>query len=444
MITPANLATPGWGVLLIFASVTRLAAALPEAEILTGIDQRIATHRQSDAVVSVITPAGTPVRQARVTVRQTRHAFLFGCNIYMWGRNGNARDEIAYRRQFSNVFNFATLGFYWNDQKSQRGQAAHTRNERIARWCVQKQMVPKGHPLVWNQADPKWLPHDVDEIRDLQMAYIDDCMTRFRDLIEVFDVVNEATHFDRARFVQRAPKTSAMWQKFGRIKFTRQCFQQARQGNPAASLLINDYRVDRAYKSLIEKLVDDDGKRLYDVIGIQSHMHEDVWSTAKVWEVCERFATFGVPLHFTEMTITSGKLGLRLARQGKGPWLSTPGREAFQAREVKRFYRLLFSHPAVEAISWWDFTDRGAWQKAPGGLVRMDMSPKPAYQALQKLIKQTWWTDDAATTDADGNAEFRPFYGQHNVTVVVPGQPPVTRSMSVRKGDSNRLVITLP
>jgi len=52
MITPANLATPGWGVLLIFASVTRPAAALPEAEILTGIDQRIATHRQSDAVVS--------------------------------------------------------------------------------------------------------------------------------------------------------------------------------------------------------------------------------------------------------------------------------------------------------------------------------------------------------------------------------------------------------
>ena len=178
-------------------------------------------------------------------------------------------------------------------------------------------MVPKGHPLVWNQADPEWLPHDVDEIRDLQMAYIDDCMTRFRGLIEVFDVVNEATHFDRARFVQRAPKTSAMWQKFGRIEFTRQCFQLARRGNHAASLLINDYRVDPAYKSLIEKLVDDDGERLYDVIGIQSHMHEGVWSTAKVWEVCERFATFGVPLHFTEMTIIP-----------RANWVSDwPGRE---------------------------------------------------------------------------------------------------------------------
>ena len=444
MITSANLATPARVALLVLAGVTPLAAALPEAEILARIDQRIAAHRQGDAVVSVITSAGTPVRQARVTVHQTAHAFLFGCNIYMWGRNGHAGDEITYRRQFANLFDFATLGFYWNDHKSRRGQAAHTRNEQIARWCVQQQMFPKGHPLVWNQADPEWLPRDVDEIRELQMAYIDDCMVRFRDLIEVFDVVNEATHFDRARFVQRAPKTSAMWQKFGRIEFTRQCFQRARQGNPAASLLINDYRVGPAYKALIEKLVDDDGKPLYDVIGLQSHMHEGVWSTAKVWEVCERFAAFGAPLHFTETTITSGKLGFRLARPGKGPWFSTPDREAFQAREVERFYRLLFSHPAVEAISWWDFTDRGAWQKAPGGLVRMDMSPKPAYHVLEKLIKQTWWTDDTARTDADGNAKFRPFHGQHDVTVVLPGQPPVTQSMSVRKGDSNRLVITLP
>ena len=74
----------------------------------------------------------------------------------------------------------------------------------------------------------------------------------------------------------------------------------------------------------------------------------------------------------------------------------------------------------------------------------MDMSPKPAYHVLEKLIKQTWWTDDTARTDADGNAKFRPFHGQHDVTVVLPGQPPVTQSMSVRKGDSNRLVITLP
>ena len=91
MITSANLATPARVALLVLAGVTPLAAALPEAEILARIDQRIAAHRQGDAVVSVITSAGTPVRQARVTVHQTAHAFLFGCNIYMWGRNGHPR-----------------------------------------------------------------------------------------------------------------------------------------------------------------------------------------------------------------------------------------------------------------------------------------------------------------------------------------------------------------
>ena len=53
---------------------------------------------------------------------------------------------------------------------------------------------------------------------------------------------------------------------------------------------------------------------------------------------------------------------------------------------------MLFSHPAVAAVTWWDFTDQDAWQQAPAGLVRDDMSPKPAYEQLRSLIKGKWWT----------------------------------------------------
>ena len=72
-------------------------------------------------------------------------------------------------------------------------------------------------------------------------------------------------------------------------------------------LLINDYRTDPAYERVIEQLVDEKGKRLYDVIGIQSHMHGGVWSNGQIWKVCQEFSRFGVPLHFTETTILSGE-----------------------------------------------------------------------------------------------------------------------------------------
>ena len=69
------------------------------------------------------------------------------------------------------------------------------------------------------------------------------------------------------------------------------------------------------------------------------------------------------------------------------PQRSAPGQsdsyehEAQQAQEVEDLYRVLFSHPSVEGITWWDFSDQGAWMKAPAGLLRKDMSPRPAYLA---------------------------------------------------------------
>ena len=103
---------------------------------------------------------------------------------------------------------------------------------------------------------------------------------------------------------------------------------------------------------------------------------------------------------------------------------------------------MLFSHPAVEAITWWDFSDRGAWQRAPAGLLRKDLSPKPVYQRLMALIKDKWWTRTTTKTDADGMARFRGFLGQYHVTVAVDGKPSVTKQMTVDRDDPNQITVT--
>ena len=84
-------------------------------------------------------------------------------------------------------------------------------------------------------------------------------------------------------------------------------------------------------------------------------------------------------------------------------WNTTPDGEAKQADYVAQFYTLLFSHPSVRAITWWDFSDANAWLGAPSGLVRKDMTPKPAYTRLMDLIHTQWWTNATGKTNRAGS-----------------------------------------
>jgi len=424
------------------------AAAAPPAQTLhagnwqAAAKARIEQHRKADARITVVDAAGNPVPDVELTVKQTRHAFLFGCNIFAFDSYRQQRDTDTYRHRFKDLFNYATLPFYWPSYERRRGQPRHAELEHIARWCRANHITTKGHPLAWNFADPAWLPEDPDVIRQLQLARIRDCVTRFHGLIDIWDVVNEATHFDRESFQQRAPKLTRMWKETGQIEFVAQCFRAAREANPSATLLINDYRTDPAYGKLMRQLIAAMGKRPFDVIGIQSHMHNGIWSNDKLWEVCERFSQFHVPLHFTELTVVSGKSGWELARR-EGQWQSTPEGEVKQAEDTVRIYTMLFSYPAVTAITWWDLGDRHAWQRAPAGLLRKDLSPKPAYEQLHDLIRRQWWTQTTVRTDAQGRATFRGFLGDYDIRATPDDSKPANARLKLRKDGANSVTLRL-
>jgi GH35 family endo-1,4-beta-xylanase len=195
----------------------------------------------------------------------------------------------------------------------------------------------------------------------------------------------------------------------------KQAFATARSANPKAVLALNDYDTTPKYEGLIR-----DGLAAgadIDVLGIQSHMHYGYWGEKTIWETCERFAKFGRPLHWTEVTILAGPRREKLDYSKRyDDWLSTSEGEKQQAEQVEQFYTLLFSHPAVAAITWWDLSDLDAWLGAPAGLLRKDMTPRPAYEALMKLVKGRWWTGEVrARTDGAGQVHFRGFLGSYVV-----------------------------
>jgi len=398
------LATPAW-----CAENQNLSA--DPGEILKEAPGRIAKCRMGEGTVVARNAKGKPVRGAKVTIEQLRHDFLFGSNLFQFGHCGTPEQEEQYRQRFTALFNYCTLGFYWAGFEPERGKPNYDYIDKVVEWARAQQVTCKGHPLVWDHpaSSPRWLPDDQQEIAKLSDARVQEIVARYKGRIDVWDVVNEATHLPQGVNQTKMAKWGAA---LGSAPYVAHPLRIARAANPQARLVVNDYRTDPPYLQLLEQ-VTAQGKSLFDIVGIQSHMHDAVWPTNKVWEICDTYQRLGLPIHFTETTILSG------SRQGPGEnWNKTdPEAEAKQAEQTAALYTTLFSHPAVQAVTWWDFSDYHAWQGAPAGWVRDDMSPKPVYHRLKDLVRKQWWTKTTGVTDKEGRFSTRAFFGTYKITV---------------------------
>ena len=425
---------------LCFLAILLFPAFVAAQDWRTEANARIEQHRKEN-ITLFVTAEGKPLTGATVTVEMVNHEFLFGSNIFL-AQNPDrqpAQQLADYHQRFAELLNFATLPFYWASYESVRGQPNYAHSERIVEWCKEQGIRTKGHPLVWNTSDPHWIKEmPIDDLYRVQIDRVTACVERLRGKIDTWDVINEVSEWSRPTMINQVPKLTELGQMKGEIELAKASFAAARKANPEAILLINDYIVDDRYAAVVEKLVDDSGKPLYDVIGIQGHMHSGTWNNARIWEVCERFAKFNVPLHFTELTILSTDearnwWGENSNNQGAQ---TTPAGELKQAEEVERIYTMLFSHPSVEAITWWDFSDSGAWMRAPAGFLRRDMTPKPAYEVLKTLIKEKWATNVTVKTDDSGEVPLRAFRGEYRFIVTLSdGSKKVTEpKQRIQKG----------
>ena len=381
---------------------------------------RIERHRTAEVTLTVMGSGGKPLANAAVTVRQERHKFLFGCNAFEINTSDTSEVQKGYQDRFAALLNYATLPFYWGGFEREQGKPGTARVHMMAEWCASRDIETKGHPLCWHEVPPKWLfGRPLEEVERLQLGRITREVTDLRDLMHRWDVVNEAVRMPT--FDPDSNPIGGLCRKLGAVELIRRTFAAARAADPKATLLLNDYDTSENYAKLIQGCLD--AGVPIDVIGIQSHMHGGYWGARHAWEVCERFAKFGKPLHFTELTILSADKHPKMDWKSTLPdWNTTPEGETRQAREVAEFYRTLFSHPAVQGVTWWDFSDRHSWMGAPSGLVRKDMSPKPAYEALMKMVKGEWWTgEQKLTTDAEGRVKFRGFLGDYTASAADKG-----------------------
>ena len=385
---------------------------MSEKEILASAPERIRRSRSAGVELRFVDRSGAPLPNTAVHVHLTRHAFKFGCNAFLLDGIADGTLQRAYEERFTGLLNYATLPFYWGGYEREKGVTGEARLGRMAEWCAGHAIPAKGHPLVWHEVYPQWghaCPDD-EVIARLEERVVE-LVSRFRGSVDIWDVVNEATvshRFDNAigRWIARE----------GAGACVAQALRWARGANPSATLLYNDFNLSDDFQRLIANLLD--GGAPLDAIGIQSHMHKGTWALERAWQVCETYARYGLPLHWTELTVLSGQP--KRADDDdwhtrRVDWASTPQGESSQAEYGEKLYTLLFSHPAVEAITWWDLSDHASWQGAPSGLVGADMTPKPLYERLQQLVGEEWSTDARVTSDEDGRAHLRCTYGHYRV-----------------------------
>ena len=277
------------------------------------------------------------------------------------------------------------------------GQPLTESRMRAARLLQQHGVRVKGHPLCWHTACADWLmQYDNKTILQKQLDRIQREVSNFKGVVDMWDVINEVVIMP----VYRSDNAvSRICRYLGPVELVRQIFAAAKQENPQATLLINDFNLSDKYRNLIAACLD--AGVPISSIGLQTHQHQGYMGRERLEELNKLFDKWKDETARQKIVLTIVP--------------STPEGEERQRREWREMYEILFSHPKVEAITGWDFAD-GAWLNAPSGLLRADNSPKPSYRELQRLIHEEWTSQGELHTDENGVAElagFRETYSLH-------------------------------
>jgi len=320
-------------------------------------------------------------------------SILIGANFFGFGKS----DE--YNRLFEQVFNFATLPFYWKSFEPEQNAEQWARIDSMLDWLLPRGIKAKGHPLVWfyEPCYPAWAGHDSFEaIRKVNARRVQNVVSRCRGRIACWDVINEAQDADHANvFGFARPRL---------LEITAAAAEAAKAANPDALAIINvcspfgEYAAAKPGKwtpwEYLEACVKSNVP--FDAIGVQ-YYYGAGWGYCRdmlsVSAQLDKYAALGKPIHVTEIGCPSscetdffhqlGSATVDQAGQWHGKWSET-----LQAEWVERFYTICCGKPYIDAITWWDLADYQGHFFTHAGLLHDDYTPKPAYHRLLNLVRK--------------------------------------------------------
>lgn len=396
----------------------------------------IENHRKGFATLKIITEDGKPAVGAKISVKQKTHDFKYGANLFMLDEFECEEKNQEYRKLFKEHFNFATLPFYWDANEPEKGKLRFAKDsskyyrrpstDLCLEYCEQNGITPKAHVLSTPGFVPEWFKKEsaAEQWKSLETRYRL-CAEHYANRIRCWEVTNELWHWEYFYKIYRDPLFMERSFFLAEKYFTQNEFMCNEGEYPFTETFY--YNRDRYYMQIERAKLK--GARI-DTIGFQYHL----WCTPeneenlinrqcdpnKIYRVFDTFSAFGNPFQITEQTFPCHD------------HTSTEA-ENVQAELLKNLYTIWFGTPNMEAAIYWNLVDGYAYGAKPGdftngenklagGLVRFDMTPKPALKELKKLFTETWHTEEQIVSDNGGVAKFKGFYGTYDVEVIFNGK----------------------
>jgi len=414
----------------------------------------IETYRKGDGKISVVDKNGKPLSGAKIKLDQKNHEFRFGANIFMLDELETEEKNEKYKKYFSELFNMATLPFYWDTLEPEKGSPRYSKDSKkiyrrpaidlCIEFCEKNGIEPREHALAYDHFFPSWLSEmTVDEVKtELERRY-SEISERYADKIPTIEVTNEMAW------------AKGITKFYDEPEFVEWCFKLAEKYFPNNKLAINETtghawvdkcRVTDKYYLYTERAILK-GARI-DAIGMQYHLfhkkeaeYEKTRQTLNpesLYRHMDLYSRFGKPLQLTEITVPAYS------------WESED--EEIQAEIIDKLYSIWFSHPNVEQIIYWNIVDGYAYGATPGdmttgenyyhgGLLRFDLSPKPSYYKIKELFEKRWHTEAELLTDSNGNADFRGFYGDYTVLIETEGGVETKTVKLSKNGESHFTIV---
>lgn len=389
------------------------------SEIIKRAKKQIKEVRQTE-VELLILKDGKPVDQANVTIRMKNHQYLFGAVCYKYGTYENQEKNDLFSEEFIKLFNYTMIPYHWSWYEPRPKMYSEPYTSNLIQWAKKNKIKRKLHALIWHELCPDWVTYE-DDIRKLYTERISHLMENYGNDYDFFDLANETT------VNNRFDNPVSRWvEKTGPMNMMKFATNLVRSYKPDAMLLYGDWNVHTEdYYNFLRDMRENNID--IDILGIQSHQHVDRWSEEETLRIMDRASEYGWPIHFPENSICSGKpIGVtNYAAGARNQWIETEGDLYSQAEFARDFYTLVFSHPATEALSWFDFTDH-RWLDAPAGVVTEDLKIKPVYKTLYDLIHREWHTDADLLTGSNGICKTRLFFGNYDIIVNNEGSTSTT------------------
>lgn len=416
-------------------AVSKALWALEELE-LARAEQDIPNYRTGSLTVTVLDSAGAPLPGATITYTQNSHDFLFG----IFDTLENAGIE-GYELMQQAGINYLTTGFYWGETEPEQDQLPwdYIDHQIGVLDLAEMGFSLKAHALLalWDFATPHYLQAmSFDEINKEVYEHISTLVERYRDQIEIWNVINEAHGREAALDFSREEINT----------LTQTGIRAIREHDPDSRIIINNafdwYGESRLMTLMTTGIADDftlsvpvyldhlaDDDMDYDIIGQQLYNggYSDIftqwglgdpfgiptWDLAHISALLDKLGEYGHPVHITEQSVSS-TWDPDWAQYGAG-WRHHHWDEEMQAEYIRDFYTIAFSKERIEAITWWCINDSNSFINT-GGLLDEDNNPKLAYFALRDLIAG-WTTTGKRETDAAGQISIPGYGGEYDLIV---------------------------